>query len=125
MNHRDMLKAAWNAGAAHSVGSSKDFKQTHPDFEEWYESAKENHGMFVYAVEEGEVGEGADVLNVFTHRDDAILYVEKILLKESCRQSDQWRKVSPIMWECGCDYLIISKRRLDRGLEELRDKKLL
>ena len=34
------LEKAFNAGSAFATGSHKDFKQTHPDFKEWFEQFK-------------------------------------------------------------------------------------
>jgi hypothetical protein len=36
----DVLKMCWDAASAYTIGSHKDFKQTHPDFKEWLEQFK-------------------------------------------------------------------------------------
>jgi hypothetical protein len=36
----DVLKMCWAAASAYTIGSHKDFKQTHPDFKEWFEQYK-------------------------------------------------------------------------------------
>ena len=35
--NKDLLKKAFDAGAAHAIGSYTDFEQIHPDFDRWYE----------------------------------------------------------------------------------------
>lgn len=42
LNDKDkkILKEAWNAGCAYTTGSHKDFKQIHPNFDEWFEQHK-------------------------------------------------------------------------------------
>lgn len=34
------LKDCWKAACAYTIGSHKDFKQTHPNFEEWFNQLK-------------------------------------------------------------------------------------
>ena len=38
------MKECWNAACAYTVGSHKDFKQIHPNFDDWIKQHKKNNG---------------------------------------------------------------------------------
>ena len=40
MYSEEDMKKCWDASSAYTIGSHKDFKQSHPDFKEWSEQFK-------------------------------------------------------------------------------------
>jgi hypothetical protein len=40
MYSEEDMKECWYAACAYSIGSHKEFKQTHPNFKEWFEQFK-------------------------------------------------------------------------------------
>lgn len=80
---RKLAKAAFDAGSAHTIGSHRDFKQIHPDFEQWLElylkehnMAKEPHRMlkwFEYAHLPPHLQEVSEAFHAMAHHLDRSL----------------------------------------------------